>query len=329
MQFLVSFAITLFINALIAVLLTAISFGHGFAVNLLFSQCIGVLIFVFAMLAVRLTQPGLRRLLAVILGIVVSSTLGYFLARFLSDLPPSADRGEAIPILLGLVFGAVVSTFFYLRERNIALQSEVRAREMQQMQAEKRRIEAQLKMLQAQIEPHFLFNTLSNVSVLIETDSQLARQLLDSLIRYLRASLARTREENARLGDEVALLTAYLDILKIRMGERLAYLFEIAPELLELEFPPMLLQPLVENAVIHGVEPKRDGGIINIGAKRHGDRLEIAVTDNGIGWKTSSGKGIGLSNVRARLETLYGGAACLKMSENESGGMTALIEIPA
>lgn len=327
MPALVSLAITFLVNTLIAVLLTAISYGQGFSLNLLFSQCIGLSIWAFTTLAVRVTQPGLFRLFATIVAIVVSSVLGYFLSLFLSGLESSGNRNDAI--LLGLVFGGVVSTIFYLRERNIVLQSEIRQRQMQQMEAEKRRVEAQLKMLQAQIEPHFLFNTLSNVNVLIDSDPSLAAQLLDALIRYLRASLARTREENACLSDEIALLKAYLEILKIRMGDRLTYFFEIAPAILEHPFPPMLLQPLVENAITHGIEPKREGGTVRIAGRQEGERLMLFVIDDGVGCKTTGRQGVGLSNIRMRLETLYAGAASLKMSENENGGMSAKIEIPA
>ncbi|OQA31931.1 MAG: Sensor histidine kinase YpdA [Betaproteobacteria bacterium ADurb.Bin341] len=330
MAYLTYFAVTLLINTLIAVFLTAIGFGMGFAINLLFSNCIGFSICLFTAVAVRLTQPGLIRLLAVTLAIPTSSALGYVLARFIGNfsLPPSQSEA-GMAILIGLVFGGIVSAFFYLRERNNKLQAEVQARELQRLEAEKGRIEAQLKMLQAQIEPHFLFNTLSNVSALIGADPGLAAKLLESLIVYLRASLARTRAGQGSLGDEVALLQAYLAILKIRLGARLDYAFDFAPELRSLPFPPMLLQPLVENAVVHGIEPKPEGGMIRVSAALSGGRLVLAVRDNGAGLKGNSGQGLGLVNVRARLESLYAGAARLQLSENAEGGMTALLEVPA
>jgi len=238
MSYLANLAVTLLINTLIAVFLTAIGFGRGFAINLLFAHCIGLSICLFTIVAVRLTRPGLIRLSAVAVAIVTSSTLGYFLARLIGNfslLPAQSEAGMAI--LIGLVFGGIVSAFFYLRERNNSLRAEVQAREVQRLEAEKGRIEAQLKMLQAQIEPHFLFNTLSNVSVLIDSDPGLAGKLLESLIAYLRASLARTRAGQGSLGDEVALLQAYLAILKIRLGDRLDCVFEIAPDLLSLPSP--------------------------------------------------------------------------------------------
>jgi len=330
MPFLANLVVTLLVNTLIAVFLTAIGFGRGFAVNLLFAHCIGLSICLFTIVAVRLTRPGLIRLSAVAVSIVLSSMVGYLLARFIGNFGPVPGQSEAaMAVLIGLVFGGIVSAFFYLRERNNSLRAEVQAREVQRLEAEKGRIEAQLKMLQAQIEPHFLFNTLSNVSVLIDSDPSLAAKLLESLIAYLRASLARTRVGQGSLGDEVALLQAYLAILKIRLGERLHCTFDIAPELLCLPFPPMLLQPLVENAVIHGIEPKPEGGTIQVSAARREGRLVLAVRDHGAGLKGTSGQGLGLANVRARLESLYGGAARLQLSENAEGGVTALLEIPA
>jgi sensor histidine kinase YesM len=157
------------------------------------------------------------------------------------------------------VFGGIAAGFFWLRERNAKLEAELQARELARLEAEKQSLAAQLRLLQAQIEPHFLFNSLANVAALIEADPTLAGRLLDALIRYLRASLQRTRAERGSLGDEVALLTAYLDVLKIRMGERLS-MPSIFRRSFWREFPPMLLQPLVENAIRHGLEPKLGGG---------------------------------------------------------------------
>jgi sensor histidine kinase YesM len=184
-------------------------------------------------------------------------------------------------------------------------------------------------MLQAQIEPHFLFNSLANVAALIEADPKLAASLLDALIRYLRSSLTRTRADGGTLGDEVALLTSYLDVLKIRMGERLVYAFDIAPELLAAAFPPMLLQPLVENAIRHGLEPKVAGGCVTVSARRQGDSLQIQVADDGLGFGEAPGEGIGVANIRARLSAIYGPAARLELSSEAGTGVTATMSLPA
>ena len=317
-------------NTLIAGFLTALGVGAGWAINLLISQCIGCSIYVSCSLAGQLVAEGPRRVLAIIAAVPVGVAIGLLLGVSLSGVgwvewPAIAWQAVAI----GVTLGVMGSGFFYLRERNLALAAEVQQRENRRLEAEKRSIEAQLKMLQAQIEPHFLFNSLANVAALIEVDQKLAGRLLDALICYLRASLSRTRAEGGTLGDEVALLTAYLDVLKIRMGDRLDYAFQIAPELLATAFPPMLLQPLVENAIRHGLEPKVTGGRVRVAAARQGDRLKISVADDGLGFAETSGSGLGVANVRARLSALYGPSAQLDLGSGVGAGVTATLNIPA
>ena len=328
MHSLVNLAFTIAANALIAVLLTIIGFGPGFAINLLFSQCIGLSILFFVGFSERKNMLGWQRWLVVVLSLICGSLIGSLLARWLADMPIEADHVVLQTTLISLVFGGTISVFFILRERNARLQAELRQGEIDRLEADKRSIEAQLRMLQAQIEPHFLFNTLSNVSVLIDSEPMLARRLLDALILYLRSSLARTRSERASLKDEIELLRAYLEILKIRLGERLNYTFAIDPELCSQPFPPMLLQPLVENAVTHGIEPKRGGGAITVTAHQKDGCLNLTVCDNGIGFAETGKKGIGLENIRSRLHVLYGDTGKLELSENADGGVIASIRIP-
>jgi sensor histidine kinase YesM len=317
-------------NTLIAVFLTALGVGGGWAINLLISQCIGCSIYVSCSLAGHFVPEGPRRVLAIIAAVPVGVAFGLLLGIGLSGVgwvewPAVAWQAVAI----GVTLGVMGSGFFYLRERNVALAAEVQLRENRRLEAEKRGIEAQLRMLQAQIEPHFLFNSLANVSALIAADPATASLLLDALIRYLRGSLSRTRAENGTLGDEVELLTAYLDVLKIRMGERLSYVFEVPPELLAVPLPPMLLQPLVENAIRHGLEPKVAGGRVRIAARRDGDRLRVSVVDDGLGFSGTPGEGLGLANIRARLAALFGPAARLDLRSEVGAGVTATLEIAA
>ncbi|OHC72363.1 MAG: hypothetical protein A3H93_16060 [Rhodocyclales bacterium RIFCSPLOWO2_02_FULL_63_24] len=317
-------------NTLIAVFLTALGVGGGWSVNLVISQCIGLSIFGTCTLAGLAVAEGPRRMLAIIAAVPVGVAIGLLLGVSLSGVgwiawPAVAWQAVAI----GVTLGVMGSGFFYLRERNLALAAEVQQRENRRLEAEKRSIEAQLRMLQAQIEPHFLFNSLANVAALIEAEPTLASRLLDALIRYLRASLLRTRAEGGTLGDEVALLTAYLEVLKIRMGERLAYDFDIAPELLACALPPMLLQPLVENAIRHGLEPKVAGGRIVVSARREDGRLRISVVDDGLGFAETPGKGIGAANIRARLAAIYGPTARLELSSRVGAGVTATLNLPA
>lgn len=321
---------TIAFSTLIAAFLTAIGFGGGFAINMVFSQCIGLSIGASLMLLLRLRLPPLARALGAVAGIGGGAVVGGVLARLLTGVGGSSDGShEAQSLLLGLVFGAIAAGFFWLRERNTNLEQELQARELARLEAEKQGLAAQLRLLQAQVEPHFLFNSLANVAALIEADPTLAGRLLDALIRYLRASLQRTRAERGTLGDEVALLTAYLDVLKIRMGDRLDYAFEIPPPLLGREFPPMLLQPLVENAIRHGLEPKVAGGRLRVVAELDDGVLRLRVSDDGVGFAATPGEGVGLGNIRARLAALYGPGARLALEAKVGAGVTAILEIPS
>jgi sensor histidine kinase YesM len=321
--------LTLAGNTLIAVFLTVLGVGGGWSVNLLISQCIGLSIFGTCTLAGWVVAEGPRRVAAVIAAAPVGVAIGLLLGVSLSgvgwaDWPTVAWQA----VTIGTTLGVMGSGFFYLRERNLALAAELQHRENRQLEAEKQSLAAQLRMLQAQIEPHFLFNSLANVAALVESNPKLAGQLLEALILYLRSSLTRTRAEGGTLGDEVALLTAYLDVLKVRMGRRLDYRFEISPELLAVAFPPMLLQPLVENAVRHGLEPKVAGGCITVSARRDGDCLQLAVSDDGLGFADTPGSGIGVTNIRARLEALYGPAAHLDLVSGLDTGVKATVSLP-
>jgi sensor histidine kinase YesM len=320
---------TLLFNTLIAGFLSAIGVGGDFWINISFSQCIGFSILALMWAVLRLPLSGAARGAAVGIGVLVGAALGGVLARALTGISTSPDGGhETQSLLIGLVFGGIAAGFFWLRERNAKLEAEVHERELARLEAEKQSLAAQLRLLQAQIEPHFLFNSLANVSALIEADPRLAGRLLDALIRYLRSSLQRTRAEGGSLGDEVGLLRAYLDILKIRMGERLDYAFEIPPELLGRDFPPMLLQPLVENAIRHGLEPKLGGGFLRVDAAVADGRLRIRVSDDGVGIAEAPGEGVGLSNIRARLAAIYGPTARLEVASKVGAGVTATLDLP-
>ncbi len=324
---------TIAFSTLIAALLTAIGFGGGFAINMVFSQCIGLSIGGLLMLLLRLRLPPLARALGAVAGIGGGALIGGVLARMLTGVGSSSDGShEMQSLLLGLAFGAIAAIFFWLRERNANLDQELHARELARLEAEKQALAAQLRMLQAQVEPHFLFNSLANVGALIEPDPKLAGRLLDALIRYLRASLARTRAEGGSLGDEVGLLTRYLDVLKIRMGERLHYEFDIAPELLARDFPPMLLQPLVENAIRHGLEPKLGAGTLRVSGRCSDGRMVLTVADDGVGLTqagtSAGGTGLGLANIRSRLAALFGPGGRLVIRAEVGAGVTATLEIP-
>jgi LytS/YehU family sensor histidine kinase len=214
------------------------------------------------------------------------------------------------------VAGVIAVGFFWERARKEAIQ--------------RLAAEAQLRLLQAQIEPHFLFNTLANLQALIGTDPGRARSMLDHLNVYLRAALTAARRERNTLGDEFALLRGYLEIIAIRMDRRLRYRLELPEELAGAEVPPMLLQPLVENAVKHGLEPKLEGGEIAVAATAGGGALTLRVTDTGVGLggAPTSDTRAGIAQVRERLAALYGGAASLEVVSNPAGGVIATLLLP-
>jgi sensor histidine kinase YesM len=199
----------------------------------------------------------------------------------------------------------------------------------EQLQA--RVTEAQLKLLQGQIEPHFLFNTLANVQSLIDFDPERAKQMLERFTDYLRASLGQLRDDSTTLAQEFAMLDAYLALMQLRMGERLRVELKLPAELGGIGLPPLLVQPLVENAIHHGLEPKIAGGVIEVGARRVDGRLWIEVADDGQGLdapKRRGGNGLALGNIRARLTARYGPGATLELLPREGGGTLARIQIP-
>ena len=195
-------------------------------------------------------------------------------------------------------------------------------------------VEARMAAMQAQVEPHFLFNTLASIEHLIETDPPRAGKMQRNLIALLRASMPTMREANAQgtrdLGRELAMIRPYLEILKVRMEDRLQTEVRVSDGLLSAEFPPMMLQSLVENAIKHGLEPKADGGLLTVSAEIVHGNLAVTVADTGLGFGKSAtaGTGIGLSNIRERLALLYGNKASLVLSEPASGGTSVTITVP-
>jgi hypothetical protein len=230
-----------------------------------------------------------------------------------------------IMLLFPLLFATKGVISVNRRLKNRAAKSEQKA---QQADLTKQLMEAKLAAMQAQIEPHFLFNTLASVQHLIETDPPAAAKMQTNLIKYLRAAIPQMRESSTTLGREAEQSRAYLDILKVRMGDRLSYEINIPDALQPLAFPPMMIPTLVENAIKHGLEPKLEGGKISVNATLVGDKLRVSVVDNGSGFSTKPGAGVGLENIRERLKALYGDKAAFIIMPNLTSGTVASIEIP-
>jgi sensor histidine kinase YesM len=321
------------INTLIALVLTAS--GGDFYVNMVFSQCIGMSIFSLVILGVQsgLFTTRLKKVVMTAVAIVIGALFGTYLAVLLLGLESELvfTHSEEIllgPVALGLFFGAIITYFFYTRAHAHKMDSLAKEEQIRRLAREKELTQAQIKLVQAQIEPHFLFNTLANIGSLIERDSGKAQQMLGDLNRYLRTVLDRTREGSTTLAEEAELLQAYLSIIGVRMGERLNYRIDIPSELMAIPFPPLLIQPLVENAIRHGLEQKLEGGQVEVTARRDDGRLRIEVKDNGVGLAEGWHPGVGLDNVYRRLQGLYGRQAELQVRSNEGGGVTALISLP-
>ena len=195
--------------------------------------------------------------------------------------------------------------------------------------AERAAAQANLRALQAQIEPHFLFNTHANVVGLIHPHPDTAKLMLENFIAYLRASLANTRDTESTLGGEFKLMEHFLALLQIRMGDRLQVSTMLPSDLAFVNIPPMLLQPLVENAIKHGLEPKLDGGRIELRAERDGDGVNVSIIDDGVGFSGATSNGIGLKNVRERMERLFDGKGSMVIEENQPSGTRVVLRIPS
>lgn len=307
--------------------------------NLLFAQCIGFTIHLLFQLTRLLIGPP--RILAFswpwrvvyycgvpIIGVFAGYAIAFAIrGRSIIDVAQRAPNFILGTTALSVVLSAVLYQFF----KQKALRAEAEAgRERERarvIELERLAIDAQLRTLQAQIEPHFLFNTLANVASLIDTQPAQAQRMLERLIELLRASLTAARRPSATLAQEAQLLTAYLEILRLRMGGRLQYSIEIPRELESATIPPLSLQPLVENAIRHGLEPKVEGGRVQIIARAVGGHLEVRVEDDGLGFAPRADAGFGLGNLRERLDAKYGLEASLSI-EDRTPGTRVRISLP-
>jgi sensor histidine kinase YesM len=199
------------------------------------------------------------------------------------------------------------------------------------VQKDKDLLLSRLKLMQSQIEPHFLFNTLANVQGLIDQDSAAAKRLIQELTAMLRVSLRRTRQDVTHLSDEVALVRSYLAIQTIRMGDRLSFDVEVPESLGGTPLPPLMIQPLVENAIVHGIEPSATGGEVRLVASLSKGFLHVTVTDSGMGLGHSpvtGGTGVGIANIRERLRLLYDDRASVTLKVRPEGGTQAYLLVP-
>ena len=265
-------------------------------------------------------------LVGILVGNLANNAIDPVLFPRMKDESTLLKELSAVLLWSHVIAAGVVGYFFLLREEEGA--ATLHREQMRRIDLDRELAEARLQLMQAQIEPHFLFNALANVRRLYQTDAPSARAMLDQLSRYLGAMLPRMRSTESTLGQELALALAYLHVQKIRMGARLHVIAAVPESLQALPFPPMMLVTLVENAIRHGVSPLPQGGEVRIAATLAGGRLRVQVTDNGVGLAESSGSGVGLANISARLVTLYGADAQLLLAQNATAGVTATLELP-
>lgn len=319
--------------ALVLILTTSVevtlkTYGEYF----LIAQLIGLSIAIPCSLAFHFFKPvkGSSQILLVTVCVLCGALFGSFLATRLGLHKFSSVPGR-VPmemLIVASIIGFVISFGFILYEKYTSFKLAANEENLKRILLEKEKLNADLKLLQAQVEPHFLFNTLSNILSLLEHDPETGKLMLENLTQYLRTSLIQSRKPANRLADEIGMIRTYLDIYKIRMGKRLSYELDIPEDALNLEIPPMILQPLVENAIKHGLEPKIEGGGIRISACRKEGMLTLEVSDTGMGITEKSEAGVGTGNIRKRLASLFGGRAGLNFEDLAPSGLKAIVEIP-
>ena len=306
-------------------------FAWEYAYLLVFFGTVGVAVIATGSWAPTRTGP---RVVALVAAVVAGLAAGILLADALMAVMYPNDKAapslmkqiSAVLLWSHVVAAGVLGYFFLLREEDAA--AALHREELRRVELDRELAEARLQVMQAQVEPHFLFNTLANVRRLFQTDPSAARTMLLHLSRYLSAMLPRMRSAESTLEHELVLALAYLQVQKIRMGARLAIRVDVPDTLGAAPFPPMMLVTLVENAIRHGLNPQPHGGEVSVVARAADGRLRVEVGDTGRGLAESSGPGVGLANIRARLTTLYEGRARLMLAQNPGGGVTATIDLP-
>lgn len=340
--FLRDFAVVTAINIVIAVIITyEMRIGGSFLVNLVFSICIGSLACLFIggsrLLLWGIDKPPkFQFFLLWIVAIPSAKFLGHKLATYILGLPAevvdAVQNQHATSLFTLTVLACTFLTiFFWNRGKLEKLQAQAEAEKARAASIEKQAMQAQLQLLQAQIEPHMLFNTLANLQGLISVNAPRAQHMLDQLILYLRATLSSSRAEKTTLSHEFSLMEAYLGLMSVRMGKRLSFTLQLPHALEDVLIPPMLLQPLIENAIKHGLEPKIDGGHIDVRATLEQGMLRLSIADTGLGLGVSPARGtqVGLANVRERLLALYGTSASLLLLANPPDGTIAQLDLPS
>jgi signal transduction histidine kinase len=276
----------------------------------------------------------LPRAIALGLAVAFGVVLGYLATLFVREWLAGwmgwaiAPRRHDVSALTFVVMGWVGVAIYLLQERDRAAAQALHDEAEYQLDLARKMSEAQLQVLQSQIEPHFLFNSLAHVRRLYLIDPKAGRAMMRHLSSYMVAALPALRESAIALGEDLDLAIAYLNVHQVRMGARLGFEIDVPTELRQTPVPPMMITTLAENSIKHGLSPLPRGGTVRIEARPEGDTLRIEVADTGQGFQVSEGAGVGLANVRARLAILYGTAGQLALSRNTPCGVVATIVVP-
>lgn len=328
-------AITFVVSTVVVALLKLMGFTNTFLDLLVSGLVVGFTIMFAVTAAGNLTLRWIPRPVAQLIAVALASVVGTVFVVLVKGRSLADTFAEwegisrfSVTATLGVVFGGLVTLFLIFRERDARVKATVLKAEAERSSLARRVAEAQLALMQAQVEPHFLFNTLANVRYLVENEPASALRMLDHLIEYLKAALPQMRESASTLGKEIELVRAYLNIQQIRMGERLSFDFRVPDALLARAFPPAMAITLVENAIRHGVEQCCDCVDVTVKAEVDAGRLRLTVADTGDGMKAETGRGIGLINLRTRLAEMFGDAGRLVIEDNLPKGVRASIEIP-
>jgi len=283
--------------------------------------------------------PGwLARWALQLLGVAVAVPVGILIAYLISTGGSLEQfwRSEArltgflMMASSGLIAAPLLAMSAMLRQRDADARSQALAFELERSELERKALDARLRLLQAQVEPHFLFNTLANVRALVDAGSPQASTVLGHLIAYLRAAVPRLHESGSTVGQELQLVRSYLELMRLRMPDRLQFRLDIDPRCEQLRCPTMALLTLVENAVRHGIDPSEEGGEIVVEVQRAAERCIARVSDSGVGLSGSSqGLGTGLDTLRERLRLSFGGDAQLRLKQKSPQGVIAEVEFPA
>jgi signal transduction histidine kinase len=275
----------------------------------------------------------LERWVLQVIAVGVSMPTTTFLIHVLTTLrgaPPWEQHDSLLLASLAMIVAPWTALAAIVRQKEAFARDQELAFALERSELERQALDARLHLLQAQVAPHFLFNTLANVQALVEARSPHASTVLRSLVAYLRAAVPQLREPTATIERELQLVRPYLELMHMRMPDRLQYAVNVDPATLPVRCPPTTLLTLVENAVRHGIDPSEEGGRIDIDIERIGDRCRIRITDTGAGLRASAnGLGTGLTTLRERLRLSFGDAAQLRLTSGASRGVTVEVDMPA